>query len=51
MSLSTQLQRRIESFLDDQDLGSLFRGYKWGRDTWENGFPDMRQLEVDLTTQ
>lgn len=50
MSLSIQLQEHIESFLADQDLGSLYREYKWGRDTWENGFPDMRQLEVDLTT-
>lgn len=49
MSLSTQLQRRIESFLADHDLSSLYREYKWGRDTWENGFPDMRQLEIDLT--
>jgi hypothetical protein len=49
MSLSIQLQEHIESFLADHDLSSLYREYKWGRDMWENGFPDMRQLEVDLT--
>ena len=49
MSLSTQLQRRIEGFLADHDLPSLFKGYSWGKDTWESGFADMRQLEIDLS--
>lgn len=50
MPLSIQLQGRIESFLADHDLDSLYREYNWFQDTWENGFPDMLQLEVDLTT-
>ena len=49
MPLSIQLREHIESFLADHDLGSLYREYRWGRDTWESGFPDMRQLEIDLT--
>ena len=49
MPLSIQLQEHIESFLADHDLSSLYREYKWGVDTWENGFHDMRRLEVDLT--
>jgi len=48
MSLGFPLQRRIEGFLDQHDLRSLYRGYEWRKDTWENGFPAMRQLEVDL---
>lgn len=48
MPLSIQLQGRIESFLADYDLGSLYREYNWAGDTWENGFPEMRQLEEDL---
>jgi len=52
MPLPSQLQRRIEGFLADPNytLESLYREYKWGQDTWENGFRDMRQLEVELTT-
>ena len=49
MLLSIQLRRRIESFLANHDLVSLYKEYNWGKDTWKNGFPDMRQLEVDLT--
>lgn len=48
MTLSVSLQERIESFLADDRLSSLYKEYVWGRDTWENGFPDMRQLEIDL---
>jgi hypothetical protein len=49
MRLSIQLQEHIESFLADHGLSSLYKKYKWGRDTWEKGFPDMRQLEIDLS--
>ena len=49
MPLSAQLQEHTERFLADHDLSCLYREYEWGRDTWENGFPDMRRLEVDLT--
>lgn len=48
MPSSSQLQGRIESFLADHDLGSLYREYNWDRDTWDNGFPKMMQLEIDL---
>ena len=49
MLLSIQLRRRIESFLADHDLGSLYKEYNWGDDTWQNSFPDTRQLELALT--
>jgi len=49
MPWSIELQRQVQSFVADHDLGSLYREYVWGKDTWENGFSDMRQLEVDLT--
>ena len=49
MPLSIQLQGRIESFLAGHDLGSLYREYNWAGDTWEKGFPEMRQLEADMT--
>lgn len=49
MPLSIELRKRIESFLADHDLRALYKEYKWGRDTWENGFIDMHQLEVDFT--
>lgn len=50
MPLSIQLQGRIESFLADHDLDTLYRKYKWARDTWDNGFPEMLQLEKDFGT-
>ncbi|MBF8264972.1 MAG: hypothetical protein HW384_836 [Dehalococcoidia bacterium] len=49
MPLSLQVQGCIETFLADHDLGSLYREYNWDQDTWENGFSEMRKLEVDLT--
>jgi len=49
VTLSIPLQERIESFLADGRLSSVYKEYVWGRDTWENGFPDMRQLEIDLS--
>ena len=49
MSLTTEVQERIHSFLAAHDLGSLYREYRWTSDTWENGFPAMRQLEIDLS--
>ncbi len=50
MPLSMQLQGRMESFLSDYDLGFFYREYEWARDTWENGFDEMRQIERDLST-
>lgn len=49
MPLSSQLRRRIGSFLSDHDLGLLYKEYSWAGDSWENGFRKMRQLERDLT--
>ena len=49
MALSIHLREHIESFLADHRLCSLYKGYRWGGDAWENGFPDMRQLEIDLS--
>ena len=49
MPLSIQLQGRIKGFLAAHDLGSFYKGYEWGKDTWESGFADMRQLEIDLS--
>ncbi len=49
MPLATEVQKRIDGFLAVHDLRSLYRRYEWGGDTWENGFPAMRQLEIDLT--
>jgi hypothetical protein len=49
MSLPSQLRAQVESFLSEHDLGSLYKDYRWARDTWEDGFPAMRQLERDLS--
>jgi len=50
MSLSNQIQGQIESFLSNHDLAFLYEEYHWIHDTWDNGFKDMRKLELDLTT-
>jgi len=49
MDLPIQLREHIERFLADHRLCSLYEGYRWGGDAWENGFPNMRQLEIDLS--
>lgn len=49
MPLSDQLQRRIKDFLAKHDLRSFYKEYEWGNDMWEKGFPDMLQLEIDLS--
>lgn len=49
MPFSIQLQENIEAFLSDHELSTLYKKYEWRRDEWDNGFPDMRQLETDLT--
>jgi len=49
MPLDSQLQERIKDFLAAHDLGMLYKKYNWAGDIWENGFPKMRQLEIDLS--
>ena len=49
MPWSIELQKQVQNFVADHDLGSLYREYTWRKDAWGNGFSDMRQLEVDLT--
>jgi len=44
-----QLQGRIKGFLAEHDLGMLYKEYNWDSDTWDNGFPKMKQLEIDLS--
>ena len=49
MPLSSDLQGKIKDFLAAHDLGMLYKKYNWAGDTWENGFPKMKQLEIDLS--
>lgn len=38
----------LSAFLARHSLSALYRGYSWGRDTWEAGFPDITELETRL---
>lgn len=49
MPLCSQLQGRIKDFLDKHPLDMLYKKYFWAGDIWENGFPKMKQLEIDLS--
>ena len=43
------LVSRLESFAGDHDFADLYRRYNWRRDNWVDGFPDILELEMQLT--
>jgi len=42
------LKNQITQFVDSQDWVSLYKEYLWHNDTWENGFPDILRLEMQM---
>jgi hypothetical protein len=36
--LERLVMEEITRFLEDHDLQALYRGYSWGRDSWETGW-------------
>lgn len=49
INLSPSLASSLTSFAKLWDFAELYKGYHWGIDTWENGFPNILRLEADIT--
>lgn len=47
--LPASLTAQIDNFVARNDLGRLYKGYSWQRDTYNAGFPDILSLENRLT--
>jgi len=48
--LPPHLAARVNRFIDETDLGVLYRAYSWQQDTYADGFPDILRLEKQLGT-
>jgi hypothetical protein len=47
--LPNGLISRLEAYAAEHDFAELYRGYEWQRDNWRTGFPDILELEKQLT--
>jgi hypothetical protein len=47
--LPDQLVSQLNEFIQSNDLTELYTSYIWGNDTFQDGFPDILKLEVQLT--
>jgi hypothetical protein len=43
------LTERLQRFASEHDFAQLYTEYEWRRDSWRAGFPDILQLEKQLT--
>jgi len=50
-NLSQDLQRELEDFVRNHDFIELYKKYNWRKDTWQNGFPNILELEIKITTE
>ena len=41
----------MNRFIDETDLGALYRAYSWRQDTYPDGFQDLLRLETQLGTK
>lgn len=48
-NLSQDLQSKLEDFVRNYDFIRLYKDYNWGRDIWQNGFPNISKLEIKIT--
>jgi hypothetical protein len=48
-TLGKNLLVQLHKFLLASDFPNLYKSYRWGNDTYENGFPDIFILEVQLS--
>jgi len=49
INLSYDLQNKLENFVKNHNFIELYKEYRWHRDTWQNGFPDILKLEKEIT--
>jgi hypothetical protein len=48
LDLPSRLKNELEIFADQHDFGILYKEYLWEDDTWDNGFPNILRLEVEV---
>lgn len=48
IEFSDELKQKLKIFDKQHDLVELYKKYSWGKDTWENGFPCILELEKDM---
>lgn len=47
-NIEKELIIQLDHFLSTVDFVTLFESYDWNRDTFQNGFPDILRLEIQL---
>lgn len=47
-ALPSDLQRKVDRFLSDNDLVKWYKMYSWENDSWVRGFPDILNLEISI---
>jgi len=48
LDLPSHLKNELEIFANQHDFVALYKEYRWENDTWDNGFPDILRLEVEV---
>ena len=48
IEFSDELKQKLIIFEKQHDLVELYKKYSWEKDTWENGFPCILELEKDM---
>lgn len=47
-NISSNLKSNLEDFVRNHDFVRLYKEYCWGIDTWQNGFPNILRLEIEI---
>lgn len=48
--LPAEMEKSLSIFLQRQDFVTLYKSYRWKRDTYSNAFPDIAELEGTFKT-
>jgi hypothetical protein len=51
MDLSNNLKERLKNFARNNDFVRMYKEYNWRNDSWEDGFPEILQLEIKMTQE
>ena len=49
MALTEGHRKIIDIFLQEQNIVDLYKSYHWNDDNWQNGFPEIFQLEKEIS--
>lgn len=50
INIENELRIKLDHFLSTIDFVTLFKSYAWSLDTFQDGFPDILRLEIQLMT-